>query len=656
MNKLFYPKLAVANLRKNRKIYLPYILSCIGTVMMYYIMYSLSDNQGLIGMRGGDNLKILLTLGTNVIGIFAFIFLFYTNSFLIKRRKKEFGLLNILGMEKKHITKMVFFETLYVAGLSLVGGIVGGVLLSKLVQLALLKMLNTGAQFGFYFSMAGLLSVLLIFGGVFGLTFLNTLRQIHLSNPIDLLKGGQIGEKEPKSNWLLSIGGVFTLGLGYYIALTVQSPMMAVNLFFVAVIFVIIGTNLLFVSGSTVLLKALRKNKGYYYQTKHFIAISGLIYRMKQNAVGLANICILSTAVLVMLSTTFSLYVGMEDVLRDRFPRDISLHAWNISAETAQTIDGIVLDECLKQNILPENAVRYRSKGMTMVQEGADFHYDADYNYMTLADKMRFFTILPVDEYNLMMNAHQTLRSNEVMIYGNTENLGETITIGGQVYQIKECLTELKLNVAQTALADAYYLVMSDQAVMEALFLEAGQWKEPWALDYSYGFDLADGKSQETLALAIQGRLNALEQGVSLEYPEEARQDFYILYGGLFFIGIFLGVLFVMATVLIMYYKQVSEGYDDKERFEIMQKVGLSRSEIKATINAQVLIVFFLPLLTAGIHIMVGFPIMTKMLAMLNLSNVTLFAGSTIGTFVVFALLYTLIYRVTARVYYKIVS
>jgi putative ABC transport system permease protein len=382
MNKMFYPRLALTNIKKNGKTYFPYILTCIGTIMMFYIMHFISVNKGLVSMSGGLQLKQMLFLGTIIVGLFSVIFLFYTNSFLIKRRNKELGLFNILGMEKKHIAKVLFWETILVFLVSIVIGLLGGIVLSKLMFLLLLKLLNFEIPIKFYVSTSSLITTAILFAFIFFLTLIRNLGQVHLSKPIELLKGGQVGEREPKTKWLLTSIGVICLAWGYFIALTTESPLNALSLFFFAVILVIIGTYALFTAGSIAILKILRMKKKFYYQTRHFISVSGMVYRMKQNAVGLANICILSTAVLVMLSTTVSMYIGMEDLLRTRYPRDIAVSARNVSDEESKMLDSMILEEAERFNISVSNKVRFRSKSLTVVQDNNLF---SDRNPNTVA-------------------------------------------------------------------------------------------------------------------------------------------------------------------------------------------------------------------------------------------------------------------------------
>lgn len=399
----------------HRKTYLPYILTCIGTIAMFYMMHFISGNPGLNEMSGGNSLITILNLGIYVIGIFSVIFLFYTNSFLIKRRKKEFGLFNILGMEKKHIAKVIVWETFFVTVISLAIGLISGIVMGKLMFLLLNSILHFEVSLTYFVSIKSIVYTVILFLGIFVLTLLNNLRQIHLSKPIELLRGGQVGEKEPKTKWILTLIGVASLSYGYYLALTTESPLMAMNKFFLAVIFVIIGTYALFTTGMIALLKLLRKNKGFYYQTKHFINISGMIYRMKQNAVGLANICILSTMVLVMLSTTVSLYIGMEDLLKNRYPKEIIISANNLTEEQVPIVEEMVKNEAEKYQIDIMNPIHYRSADFPAIRESNTFTTDS--STMQSFTKMSMIELMPLNEFNRLEKQSTTLEENEVLLY-----------------------------------------------------------------------------------------------------------------------------------------------------------------------------------------------------------------------------------------------
>jgi len=626
--------------------------------MMFYIMYALSKNKGLESIYGGEQLQIILSLGNYVIGLFSIIFLFYTNSFLIKRRKKEFGLFNILGMEKRHLSKVMLYETLFVAIISLLSGIIGGILLNKLIFLVLLRILNVKVQMGFEVSKSGIIETLILFGIIFTLTLLNTMRQIHLSNPIELLKGGQTGEKEPKTKWLLVIIGILSLSGGYYISLTTKDPMAAMNLFFIAVILVIIGTYSLFTAGSIAALKLLRKNKRYYYKTKHFISVSGMMYRMKQNAVGLANICILSTMVLVMISTTVSLYIGMEDVIRTRFQRNIIITSSDFSEESRTKIQNVVKDVLSDHKLTEQNILDYRYTDLSTVKDGANFITDHDRVEGVSFSDISELTFIPLEDYNKVTGNSTSLEDDEILINSSRDNYDEnTLSVLGRTFSVKEHIDSFTKGNMDN-IFNCYDIVVKDMSIVEKIITATEVYGEDKCKPVStFGFDLSasDGECK-AVSRGIREVLATENKDIYIEAAAEMKETVVTLYGGLFFLGIFLGLLFMMATILIIYYKQISEGYDDKERFDIMKKVGMSGHEVKKTIHSQVLTVFFLPLVAAVIHIAFAFKVITKLLAMLGLVNINLFALCTAGTILIFALFYGIVYAITAREYYKIVK
>ncbi len=654
MNKAFYPKLALNNIRKNSKAYLPYILTCIGTIMMFYNMCYLVVVKDIGYLSDSGSLRYMLFLGAIIIGVFSAIFLFYTNSFLIKQRKKEFGLFNILGMEKRHIIRIMFFETIFTAIISLVVGILGGILLSKLMILLLFRLIHFKVVFGFEIPLIAVIITIVLFSAIFIINLIYNVFQVHLSKPIELLKGGNVGEREPKTKWFSTIIGVVSLGIGYYLALTIKSPIAAISMFFVAVMFVILGTHNLFKAGSIALLKALRKNKNYYYKTNHFISVSGMIYRMKQNAAGLANICILSTAVIITLSTTVSLYVGMEDVLRTRFPRNIEISGSDISDEEANKIDDIIKEQTTKANIAQENINRNRSISFVTSQDGANFIKMNDKNYSN--NKLALLVFSTLEDYNQMENKEVSLKEGEALIYTLRGDIpGDKIVLNNYELNIKERLDAFEVERIEY-LSDSYYVVVDSLNTIEQIYKSLEGKDDMPEMSYYYGFDVnGDSDTQIKLTTNLQDAVSNLGLGIRVEGAEISKAEFYTLYGGLFFLGLFIGLLFIMATVIIIYYKQIAEGYDDKARFEIMQKVGMSHREIKKSIHSQVLTVFYLPLITAIIHIAFAFNVITKMLSIFNLTNISLYAICTAVTIIVFAFFYTIIYTLTARTYYKIV-
>lgn len=578
--------------------------------------------------------------------VFAVIFLFYTNSFLIKRRKKEIGVYNILGMGKRHIARMMAVETILTAGISILGGLVFGIIFGKLMYLLLLKILHNSVDMQFSVNGTAIVQTVILFAGIFLLTYLYNILQIQLVNPVELLHGGNQGEKEPKSRWLLVIVGVAALGNGYWIALTTEAPLEALLKFFVAVVCVIIGTYALFIAGSIVVLKILRKNKAYYYNPKHFTSVSGMIYRMKQNGAGLANICVLSTMVLVMVSTTVSLYAGMEDILDSRFPRDVSIVCKQADVDHEEIIERLLKEQCEKAGVKITDRVWYRYGSMNAVLKGdklenVDQYYPDNHFY--------YVEMMTQDEYNRIEKRNVSLEEQEILTYTSNGKCGKKeINIAGRNYQVKKELSEMTSQPKSTAeMYKTLYIV----------FANAEQIERIESFSYADKFNLKgdDGKQKEALE-QIQNEFYEKFPDGTMESRMLSRSSFYELYGGLFFIGIYLGSMFIMATVLIIYYKQISEGYDDRERYQIMQKVGMSKKEVKRSIRSQVLSVFFLPLIVAVIHVAVAFKVMTKILGVLNLTNVSLFAVCTIITIAVFAVFYIIVYSITAKEYYRIVN
>ncbi len=666
MNKFFYVNLAINNIKKNSKTYIPYLLTCIGTIAMFYNMIFLAVAKDIGSVSDSGSVRQILFLGAIIIGIFSLIFLFYTNSFLIKRRKKEIGLFNILGMEKKHIAKIMFMETIVIAVLSFSIGLSSGIILSKLMILLLLKIISFDATFGFEIPLMAVLATVLLFCTIFIINLIYNIFQVHLAKPIELLKGGNLGEKEPKTKWILASIGAICLGIGYYIAVTTESPIAALNLFFIAVALVIVGTYFIFTASSIAILKMLRKNKKYYYKINHFISVSGMIYRMKQNAAGLANICILSTAVIIMISTTVSLYMGVEDVLRNAFPRNIVINSFNVSKEYEEFIENSVEKHTTNANLQPKNIIKYHLMNFVLNQDESNFDkFQEDSFKVDNYSKMSTLKFIIIDDYNRLENKSVTLSKGEVLLYEQKGEISEDIiNINGLKLSIKEHLNSLNsMNATNENLTNNYVIVVDDintiKQVHNAIYSGTDYEMEMEELSYYYAFDL-DGSKEEQIKIvnSLQKEFvsDDLDGDSRVEGAEISRDSFYTIYGGLFFLGIFLGVLFIMATVLIIYYKQIAEGYDDKERFEIMQKVGMSHDEVKHAIKAQVLTVFFLPLIAAVIHIAFAFKVITKLLLLFKLTNISLFLVCTIATILIFALFYSIVYALTARTYYKIVS
>lgn len=657
MNSLFfYPRLAAQNLRKNLKTYLPYMLSAICTIGMFYSMLFISNNPGLRDMPGASTLPAFFGLGSIIVGLFAFFLLFYTNSFLIKRRKKELGLYCILGMEKKHIAKVLFFEVLFTAVISIAGGIFGGILFSRLLYMLLLYLLGVPTAISFTLSPVSILSTLILFLVIFGFTLLSDLWQIRIANPIDLMRSSAKGEKEPKTRWVLAVFGVLFLGAGYLLAQSCSSPLDVMSLFFLAVICVIIGTYLLFIAGSILILKFLKKKKSFYYKPNNFTAVSGMIYRMKQNAAGLASICILSTMVLVTVSTTVSMFVGKDDMLRQQYPLDFQAYL-----EDSLTEEGLTLDQTeerfnqIAEKVLAENGVEAQNYTSYTT---ANYYVDIKEDRVS-GEGVSFLEFMPLEDYNKLEGTDVSLKSNELLLFSatNQEYTYDTITIGGTEFDVTVIdhigdSTKMDIDIG----AGYYIIIVKDMNLlkqMPELIYQGTDVPEDSSTRY-VGFDISDESKLEAVNDALFRAIEPENMRVVSLY--DVRMNWYQLYSGFLFIGIFLGALFLMATVLIIYYKQISEGYDDRERFDIMQKVGLSKKEVRKTIHKQIIMIFFLPILVAVIHLVVAFHAIRILLFIFGLTNVGLFVLCTAVTILIFVAVYTAVYLLTARTYYRIVE
>lgn len=678
MNSKIYGKLAVTNLKNNRKSYIPYILASAFSVMMYFIMDNLYRNRSLV--EKGSPLAIMLSYADAVLLIFSVIFLFYINSFLIKRRKKELGIYNIMGMGKGHLGKMLFLESVITTVTSIIGGILAGILFGKLVYLILLKILHLKRDIVYMISPVSIRITAAVFGGIFFVIFLYNLVQMKISNPIELLRGGNTGEREPKTKWIMTIIGILCLAGGYSIALITKEPMAALGKFFIAVILVIIGTYALFMAGSIAFLKMLRNKKSYYYKTRHFTAVSGMIYRMKQNAVGLANICILSTMVLVMVSMTVSLYGGMNDVITTRFPYEAQITSSASNQKEEGQIEEIIKNMTKKNHTVPTSQIRFHMGRFTTVYNNKTKKFNmmaaGDYINSNAAD----LVMIPLSDYNQTEGKNVKLKENEVLLYHRNYNRNDNrthkksdteasqnkkvIQLNSISYKVVNELDRLAIAKADTtSFIDGWYVVVKDSSIITSYLKEIYEngniydgLKEYYGkIQYSYSFNLNGSRANRAKTeKSIQKQLQKKFANCSIESRELSRESFYELYGGFLFIGIFLGIIFLMATTLIIYYKQISEGYDDRERYQIMQKVGMSKKEVRQSIRSQVLLVFFLPLIMAVIHLAFAFKIVTKLLSVLNLTNISLFFMYTVGTVAVFAVIYAIIYSITAKEYYKI--
>lgn len=660
MRRTLFRSMALTNIRNNRKFYLPYILTIILTVAMFFNMCSISRNQQYEEFA---TVKEILGFGVVIIGIFSVIFLFYTNSFLMKRRKKELGLYHILGLEKRHISRILIWETLIVAAGGLTAGILFGQLFDRLMFLVLLKVFQLKVNVFYEMQPYAFQMTLEVFAAIFALILIYNIVQIGKASAIELLKSENVGEREPKARWFLALVGTALIGFGYYIAVTTDNIMAALVNFLIAVLAVVIGTYLLFLAGSIAILKLLKKKKRFYYKTNHFVAVSGLIYRMKQNAVGLANICILSTGVLLVISTTVCLYAGMKDILIGRFPTEISATSDNDEYEAANVSeDSKELEEVFYQtaeqcDLKLENFSAYKSLSVSYRKVPGGFSAEQDGNVQL--SELAALTFITADTYRELTGEDLKLSGNEVAV--NTEK-GEKMNsfeLMGETYQVKTKLDKFPVSNDMAYMVPGWYnVVVSGEEALKTIFENQ---KEGYRI-YSPIRHLIQADVSGTEADAVQFyetlRKNVIDRNfeTQLQCRYTSRDELHIMYGSMLFLGIFLGALFLMATVLIIYYKQMVEGYDDRSNFVIMKKVGMDRQEVRRCIKSQILLLFFLPLGTALVHCAAAFPLMLRILQAFYMDNRMLFLTVTLITGAVFTVVYIIVYALTAKAYYGIVN
>lgn len=661
----FYPKLAFDGILKNRRLYIPYILTAICLVAMEYIISFLSLSPNVTSIHGGEMLSMFLVLGNVVVGLFSLMFMFYSNSFMMKRRKKEFGLFNILGMGKRHIGIVVFFENTIVYLVALVTGLITGIALSKFAELGLLRLTKSEVNLSFSIPLKAIVLVSVIFLVIFFLLLLNSLRQIRFSSAMELMKSENTGEKPPKANWVIGVLGFVILAVAYYLAISVTNTVSAINFFFTAVLLVIVATYLIMVFGSIVICRVLKNNKNYYYKLNHYVSVSSMMYRMKRNGAGLASICILSTMVLVMISSTACLYFGENDLLDQRDPRQVVMTAKCKDASLTNEdyvnyLNGIVNSVDDK----PVNSVCYSAINTYGPLYDDTIYLDIDSLSNPILDfnKVIEWYIFDISEYNRLTGENVTLGSNEVMAY----TAGNTIPDTLEIYEL-----DLKLNITKrldsnpvvtglmTAINKQIYLFADSDVIEKFASCVDIRGLKLSPMFFTYFFDITKGNDYEQTvvdAITNHPELNNYFDNIIIESKETTKIDFFTSFGGLFYLGIVLSIVFTLASVLIIYYKQISEGYEDQSRFDIMKKVGMTDKEIKKGINSQLLTVFFLPLVGAGLHMAFAFPMIMQLLQLFNLTNRTYFATTILISFVVFAIFYTIVYKITSNSYYKIVS
>lgn len=677
----FYRNMAKTNLKNHAQLYIPYVVVEMMMSAMFYILYFLANDETTSKLKGGGSLPIILTMGTAVVGILSVILLLYTNSFLMKRRKKEFGLYNVLGLEKRHIVRIMFFELLYSAGAAIILGMGMGILMYKGLCLLLVRLMKGGVAYGFFVSLPCLAVTVVVFVAIYAFSYIVNCISIARMKTIELLHSSQTGEREPKTKWVLVVFGCIALGIGYYIAITTKAPLKALGLFFVAALLVMLGTYFLFVAGSIAILKGFKKNKSYYYHPKHMTAVSGLLYRMKQNAVGLASICILSTAVLVVISTTLSLYAGVEKNVERMSPYDVSMSYVPDSASkdivqlrTIEKALAAAMEKECKKNKLTVTETHFSSSFQgcygfadNELVSGKKANAGQIDGFSSM-EKLMIVCAVSTEQYKALTGENISLGKNEVAMYTLKDNrvqLKEEFKIDGMDFKCVKTLDEFPLEDPEYGLFNCFYIVMDSEDTMNELckaFENNGIVTA--SFDCTFGMNVtSDIENRNTrLKNASEIVMKAATKDIEEEFSThinlrfETEDMYYGLCGGLFFLGITLGVVFIIGLMLIIYYKQISEGYEDRQRFQIMLKVGMSKKEVSQSIKSQILQVFFLPLVVAIVHLAVAFPMLTRILKGMSFAGTVTYVQCALICVAGFAVIYGIVYAITARVYYKIVT
>ena len=666
----FYSKIAWEGIRKNKRLYGPYLLTGSVMVMMSYILFYLDSSEMVKHTEGGALLRTLLPMGSVVIFVFSLLFLFYSNSFLIRQRNREFGLYNILGMDKRNLGRILGWEALFSGGIAIAGGLVLGLAFSKFAELIMHNLIREEIVYTLRMDTSSVGRTVVEYVFIYFLLLLHSLRKIHALSPLELLKSNQTGEKPPKANWFLAIAGVAVLAGAYYIALSIKQPLSALLWFLVAVILVMIATYLLFIAGSVALCRLLQKNKRYYYKANHFVSVASMSYRMKRNGAGLASICILITMVLVMLSTTLSMYIGTESTIASQYPRDIALRLYfpTLTAFNEDALNGVHdrLEEAIGET---ENGLEFSGIDVPgyFTEEGILVSYDGAslYDY----DQIGYLHLISLADYNRLMGQNETLAEDECLIYCyRMKYNSDTFTVENcKTVKVKKRLHEMYNTSAffTNQLVPAIVMVVQDPRTLVLPIAERKNSADRPLLDLYWSYDFDRNTDAEGILTACQTIKEDISEIIgddtegayhfSLGCREEERAYIYGTYAALFFIAILLSAVFLFAAVLIIYYKQISEGYEDQARFEVMQKVGMTDRDIRRSINSQVLTVFFAPLLLAGVHLAFAFPILWKMLMLFGFNNMPLMIAVTAACFAVFAVVYGGVYKLTSNAYYAIV-
>lgn len=674
MRSALYPKIAADGIRKNGRLYVPYIATSILMIAVFYIMHMLGFTDILTNFAGSATAKDMMVFGTYIMAIFGTIFLFYTQSALVKGRLKEFGLYSVLGMSRKNLGKIIFYETVIIWAVSMAGGLLAGIGLSKLAELGFARMIDVDVTYDFYLSAGSIGATILVYSFIFFLIFLNAYRQVRFANAVSLISADKAGEKPPKANWFVGLLGFALLASGYAIALKIEQPLAALLWFFIAVILVIVGTYLVLIAGSVLMCRILQKNKKYYYKTEHFVSVSSMACRMKRNGASLASICILITMILVMISSTSALYMNREETLNNHYPRQLNASAMRYGydegyAKIAEGLTAGINEEAGKYGAKITNSVIYYDYTITGYYENGklDIEKNPMENITTIDyDSVAIVEFIDIDKYNELTGDNKTLSGGEALVgTSGTLPIGSEISVGNETFSVKERIDGKysKLNPAVTVVS-TIVIVVDDVDEVASRYSDCydvtGGPMICWNWQYCFDTDL-DSEEQIELCGILSDYLNQEMPNMAhtskfCASHEEQRNDFYKTFGGLFFLGILLSVIFLVSCVLIIYYKQLSEGFEDQSRFGIMQKVGMTKDNIKKSINSQMMTVFLIPIILACCHLAAVLPIIHKLLMLFGHNNMPLLICCAAGCALICTVFYAVTYKVTSNAYYKIVS
>lgn len=639
MRKNLYRKLAFRNIKKNASMMLPYLFTCVTVVIFYYIVVSLSANKDLKAISGGNFTIDVMKFGSLLFAILSIFFLLYSNSFIMKRRKKELGLYHILGLEKKHIQKVLAWENNICAFATIVLGLAFGFIINPFLTAILSRAISAELAFSSAISIVAVAKTVFLFITIFILIFLSNLRQIRSANSLELLKGGLYGEKEPKTKWSLAILGAVLLAGGYILSWFVKNPKEDLNLIIGAIVCVLIATYLLFLAVSVVVLKMLRSKEHLYYKLKNFTLISGLLYRIKQNAIGLSNICILATATLFIMTITTSLYFGINNMLNNSYSKDISIIYPQTDKKEMADLKEFIDKTTVKYSVTLENETHYTGN-----KHAEDFAKNGTLEY---------FFLMPLSDYNRLTGEELTLSHDEVLFYSDEEEFQlDKLSFGQNSVRIAE---KLKSFPIENDHGDDYgrswlYIVTQDDGLIAEYFGLSDN------VTSYYEFDLLGKEADKTaFSYAITEETYGFTNWSSMS-KYVYRDSAIVRFGGLLFLGILISIILFAETALSIFYKQISEGFDDKDRFNILTKVGMNHKEIHSTIRRQILIVFFSPLLVALLHLTIALPMIMKLLKIAFLDSVGVIAGSGLICTAVFVLIYSLVFFLTEQAYRKIVT